>query len=224
MTPTSTSFSSGSCSKPEHGAAVRSARPSVILLFTSGSIRLSAKNGKVDEQPVTTELLQVLLTHALQRGDVLISKPDDLEIHEITIDHVTSRVVRLRTGAPILYYSRWMPLKEEVTLPDGTRTTTRMHDENGQLVLVPHPVGRKRYETLWNRLKRDLPWLDEFHGRPHDLRKSMGTFVERAFGHAVAQAWLRHKIVGTTEGYTAAIRSEVKGAHTWLVGGDPSDV
>ena len=199
------------------------------LLFSAGKIRLGEKDGKVDEQPVTRELLQSLLTHALQRGDILATKkdgsvwkPDGLDIADITIEHVLNRVVKLRTGEPVFYYKNWAPLTEEVVGPDGRKKKVRLLDPQGELIYAPHPITRKRFQTLWDRLKRELPWLDESHGRPHDLRKTMGTFVERAFGHAVAQAWLRPKIVGTTPTYTAALRKEVEHAHAWLVGEDRS--
>jgi integrase len=188
------------------------------LLFAAGMIRLSEKDGKVDKQPVTNELLQVLLSHALERGDILISKPHDLDIAEITIDHVINRVVKLRTNERVPYYKKWAPLTEDVVGTDGRTKKVRLRDEQGELIYRPHPITRKRFHTLWGRLKRELPWLAEAHGRPHDLRKTMGTFVERAFGHAVASAWLRHKVVGTTEGYTVALRAEVEAAHAWLVG------
>ena len=195
------------------------------LLFSAGKIRLGEKNGKVDQQPVTRELLQVLLTHALERGDVLarkkdgrVWKPETLDIADITIEHVLNRVVKLRTAEPVFYYKNWAPLTEEVVGTDGRKKKVRLLDSQGELIYRPHPITRKRFQTLWTRLKRELPWLDESHGRPHDLRKTMGTFVERAFGHAVAEAWLRHKIVGTTETYTAAMLEEVEQAHAWLVG------
>jgi integrase len=57
---------------------------------------------------------------------------------------------------------------------------------------------------------------DEMHGRPHDLRKTMGTFIERAHGHAVAQRWLRHAITDVTATYTAASDAETTAAHQWL--------
>jgi integrase len=101
----------------------------------------------------------------------------------------------LRTNAPVFYYR------------DRDR-------ETGE----PRPLTRKRFELLWGRLKRELTWLDEIHGRPHDLRKTMGTFIERAYGHAVAKRWLRHSVGDTTGIHTAADEAEVEGVHRWLLG------
>ena len=158
------------------------------LLFSACKIRLGEKDGSV-------------------------WKPEGLDIADITIEHVITRVVELRTGKPVFDYKKWARLTEEGVGPDGETTKVRLLDEHGELIYGPHSITRTRFQTLWNRLKRELAWLDESHGRPHDLRKTMGTFVERAFGHAVAQAWLRHKIVGTTPTYTAALSEEVEHAH-----------
>lgn len=186
------------------------------LLWSSSKIRLAEKNNKVDEQPISRELLDVLLAHALRRGDVLHSKPDDLDIADITVDDVISRRVKLRTGEPVLYYRNWHAKTRTVSHPDGRKEKVLVLDERGEVTLVPHEVGRKRYDTLWKGLKRELPWLEEMHGKPHDLRKTIGTFVERAFGHAVAQRWLRHAVDGTTDNYTLAAVREVEAAHAWL--------
>ncbi len=172
------------------------------LLFHAGCVRLGEKNGKFDDQPVSTRLLEFLLGHGLRRGDIVIDNPEQLAVDEITVAHVVSRQVTLRTDAPVFFYKT--PIK--VTATEGSERSE------------PRPLTRKRFETLWNRLKRELPWLDELHGRPHDLRKTMGTFVERAFGHAVAQGWLRHTVNDVTGGYTMAGSEAIEEAHRWLVG------
>jgi integrase/recombinase XerC len=170
------------------------------LKFHAGRIRLGEKNGKADDQPASAELLAVLLAHALRRGDIVLSAPPGLDPADVTVADVMDRRVVLRTDAPVLYYR------------------PKLVEANGETRRVPHPLTKKRYETLWGRLKAELPWLEEKHGRPHDLRKTMGTFVERAYGHAIAQAWLRHSVGDTTGIYTAAGPDEVAEAHRWLVG------
>ncbi len=172
------------------------------LLFHAGKVRLGEKNGKVDEQPASDRLLAFLLGHALRRGDIVVANAEGLALEEISVADVVTRRVVLRTDAPVLYYAT--PLKR--TGPDG------------MLVSAPHPLTRKRFETLWTRLKRELPWLDEIHGRPHDLRKTSASFVERAFGHAVAQGWLRHAAANVTDIYTMAGSGDIEDAHRWLVG------
>jgi integrase len=172
------------------------------LLLSAGRVRLYEKFGKPNEQPISHALMVFLLSHALRRGDVVAQMPAGMGAGEVCVDDVFSGRVRLRTDVPVFYY------QPQVRMVDGEE------------VAVPHPLTVKRFESLWNRLKRELPWLDEIHGRPHDLRKTMGTFVERAYGHAVAQRWLRHGKNNTTDLYTRAGVDEVEQAHRWLTGGE----
>ena len=110
-----------------------------------------------------------------------------------------------------------MPEDIEEANPEGLEADdVSIHDL--MVTVVSHPLTRKRFETLWTRLKRDLPWLDEIHGRPHDLRITSASFVERAFGHAVAQGWLRHAAADVTDTYTMAGPGDIEEAHRWLVG------
>jgi integrase len=170
------------------------------LLFNSMKVRLSEKNGKVDEQPVSPALMGALLTHALSRGEVLLSNPLSLGLDEINMSHVIARQVTLRTDEQVFYYKK--PL-------------STAKNPNPQ----PHPLTVRKFDSLWRRLKKDLPWLDEIHGRPHDLRKTSATYIERAFGHSVAKAFLRHSVNGVTDLYTASSGEEVERAHRHLIGG-----
>ncbi|MEI7619669.1 MAG: hypothetical protein WCK14_13715 [Actinomycetota bacterium] len=170
------------------------------LLVNSMKVRLSEKNGKVDEQPVSPALMIALLSHALERGDIIVANPLGLSIDEITMEHIVTKQVTLRTDAAVFYYKKRLP---SATSPDPQ----------------PRPLTVRRFDTLWGRLRNDLAWLDEFHGRPHDLRKTSATFIERACGHAVAKKWLRHSLKGVTDLYTASGTAEVEHAHRLLIGG-----
>jgi integrase len=171
------------------------------LLLAASRIRLHEKFNKSNEQPVSEALLVFLVSHALRRGNVVAQMPDGMAESEVSVADVFSGRVKVRTDAPVFYYQPKVVIVDDVE------------------VAVPHPLTVKRFESLWTRLKRELPWLEEIHGRPHDLRKTMGTFVERAFGHAVAQRWLRHGKNNTTDLYTRAGVEEIEDAHRWLVGG-----
>lgn len=83
---------------------------------------------------------------------------------------------------------------------------------DGTVVLVPHPLTRRRYNKLWDRLCRYVSWADQMHARPYDLRKLGGEFIERACGYAIAKAWLRHRDGDATAVYTTAKREEVAAA------------
>ncbi len=125
----------------------------------------------------------------------MAANPEAIPRDEITVEDVLSRWVTLRTGAPVLYYR-----------------PQRRSDDAGVVHLEPHPLTRKRFETLWNRLKRELPWLEEMQGRPHDLRKTPPTTSERPSAPSSsgpsATPWL----------YTMAGPEAIEEAHRWLVG------
>ena len=170
------------------------------LLVSAGRVRLHEKRNKVDEQPVSPALMAALLAMALSRGDVLVANPDGLALSAITLDDVRHRRVTLRPDRPVFYYAA-----RQRTGAEGATSG-------------PHALTGRRFDTLWDRLKRELPWLAEIHGRPHDLRKTVGTSVERVLGHATAQAFLRHSAGSVTGTYVAAGREEVDRAHAWLTG------
>lgn len=172
------------------------------LLVSAGAVRLHEKKNKVDEQPVSTRLMEGLLSMALERGDVIAKNPEGLAPEEITLEHVRSRRVTLRSDRPVFYYRR----------PRRTRLI------DGTVVESPHPLSERRFNSLWDRLKRELAWLEEIHGRPHDLRKTVGTLVERELGYAVAQAVLRHSPGNVTGTYVAAGAEDKVRAHAWLIG------
>ncbi len=165
--------------------------------FHANKVGLGEKGGNFVEQPISEMLLRVLLRHALTRGDIIAANPHAIPVEEITLEDVRERRVALRGGEPAFYYT---PKHN----PDGT--------------VQVRPLSRRRFDTLWGRLRRELPWLEEIHGRPHDLRKTMGTFVERSFGHAVARGWLRHAVADTTGTYTQAANEEIEQAHAWIIG------
>lgn len=175
------------------------------LLFASSTIRLTEKNGKVAEQPASRVLMTALLDHALRRGDIVVTCVDGLDPADVQALDVIEGRARLRTDASVLYYK---PKISRTPDPDGRIVET----------ITPRPFTKRRYEILFGRLKAELPWFDEFHGRPHDLRKTGATFIERAFGTAVAKSWLRHTVTDAVGTYTQAKPEEVRAAHAWWTG------
>ena len=184
------------------------ARRGGALALTLGGLDLVGQNAKLVEkfdevewQPMSAELQRSLIGHALERGQVVTWAVDGLDPEDVTVDDVIAERARLRPDAAALYY--W---PKERPGPNGT------------VVRVPHALTRRRYNTLWDRLCRYLPWADQLHARPHDLRKLGGEFIERACGYAIAKAWLRHSDGDATAVYTKAKREEVAGAFERLTG------
>lgn len=172
------------------------------LLLDDQAVRLREKNASDDILPASDALLRSLIGHALERGGPgIIARRAPGVGDEVTVDDVVARRATLRPDAPVFYYR-----PRQSTAPDGTVT------------VAPHPLTRRRLESLFDRLRRTLCWADEAFIRPHDLRHTGAHFVERALGFAVAKAWLRHADADVTYTYVGAVPAELARANELLTG------
>lgn len=89
---------------------------------------------------------------------------------------------------------------------------------SGQLLRYAdgRPVTRRRYDHLWTRIGKHLPWVATQQISTHWLRHTTLTWVERNFGYAVARAYAGHADsghdAGTTASYVRASIHEVAAA------------
>jgi integrase len=85
-----------------------------------------------------------------------------------------------------------------------------------------NPLTRRRYDYLWSRLGRHLPWVAAQQISTHWLRHTTLTWVERNFGYAIARAYAGHfersGEVGSTATYVKAGLHEVATALAMLTG------
>jgi integrase len=54
------------------------------------------------------------------------------------------------------------------------------------------PITYRRYDHIWDRVRRHLPWADSQQISTHWLRHTTLTWVERNFGYAIAHAFAGH--------------------------------
>ncbi|MFI6074041.1 tyrosine-type recombinase/integrase [Actinoplanes sp. NPDC051343] len=83
------------------------------------------------------------------------------------------------------------------------------------------PITSRRYDYLWQRLGKHLPWVAVQQISTHWLRHTTLTWVERRFGYAVARAYAGHedgRSIGTTATYVRAQLYEVALALAALTG------
>ncbi len=74
-----------------------------------------------------------------------------------------------------------------------------------------------RYDHLWTRLGKHLPWVATQQISTHWLRHTTLTWVERNFGYAVARAYAGHTDHGGDAGTTTTyIRASVQEVATAL--------
>ncbi|WP_051367485.1 tyrosine-type recombinase/integrase [Hamadaea tsunoensis] len=91
-------------------------------------------------------------------------------------------------------------------------------DEQGQLLRTRNgkPITRRRYDYLWNRLGKEIPWVRAQGVSTHWLRTTTLTWVERTFSYAIARAYAGHNDrrsnAGTTTTYVRADIYEVAAA------------
>lgn len=120
--------------------------------------------------------------------------------------------------------TRWQPVSP--TLMRGLlRHTEERGDNDPQRQLLRYrngsPITARRYDYLFGRLGRHLPWVATQQVSAHWLRHTTLTWVERHFGYAVARAFAgheEHRDAGTTATYVRANLYEVAAACAALTG------
>jgi integrase len=93
-------------------------------------------------------------------------------------------------------------------------TQQRHAPMNGQLLRYTNgqPISTRRYDHLWVRIGRHLPWVATQQISTHWLRHTTLTWVERNFGYAIARAYAGHtdsNNAGTTATYVRASLAEI---------------
>jgi len=83
---------------------------------------------------------------------------------------------------------------------------------------VSDPLTSKRFETLWKRLGKNLPWVAIQSISGHYLRPTVLTWVDRTSGHSVARAYAGHSAGDITDSYTKVGFSEIVNAHSSITG------
>jgi integrase len=83
---------------------------------------------------------------------------------------------------------------------------------------VSSPLSSKRFETLWKRLGKALPWVSAKGVSGHYLRHTVLTWVDRTSGHSVARAYAGHSAGDTTDSYTKVDFAEIVNAHSSITG------
>jgi integrase len=184
-----------------------------------GDARLAEINevaARTGDDPALDALLIRLHTEtACRRGGALALRLRDLDAQQCLI------YLREKGGT-----ARWQPVS-----PTLMRHLQVHHDERGDGdrdgALLRYRSGRpltpRRYDYLWQRIGRHLPWVRTQQISTHWLRHTTLTWVERRHGHAVARAYAGHTDAGgagSTATYVRASLSEVAAALAGLTGED----
>ena len=151
---------------------------------------------------------------ACRRAGALALRPCDLDETQCLI------LLREKGGT-----RRWQPVSPTLMAALIDHGVSRQAPRSGQLLRYRSgkPITRRRYDYLWRRVREALPWASTQQISTHWLRHTTLTWVERAFGHAVARAYAGHakgddRGTDVTVVYTTATLEEVATALAVLTG------
>jgi integrase/recombinase XerC len=194
--------------KPRRLPSTRRAIPAERLA------EIVAVTGTTGNDPELDSLLLRLHTEtACRRGGALNLRPCDLDTKQC--------LIRLREKGET---ERWQPVSPTLMRHLVNHAQQRGARSGEQLLRYRNgqPITGRRYDHLWLRLSKHLPWVATQQVSIHWLRHTTLTWVERRFGYAVARAYAGHTDnshnVGATATYIRADVHEVASALAALTG------
>jgi integrase/recombinase XerC len=188
-----------------------STRRAIAETHLAEIIHIAATTG--NDPALDALLIRLHLETACRRGGALALRLRDLDPDQCLI------YLREKGGT-----SRWQPVS-----PTLMRHLLAHHHDRGDASrdgpLLRYRDGRpltyRRYDHLWLRIGRYVPWVAAQQISTHWLRHTTLTWVERTFSYAVARAYAGHSgrgDVGTTMTYVRAEMQEVATALAVLTG------
>jgi integrase/recombinase XerC len=167
-----------------------------------------------DDPELDTLILRLHTETACRRGGALALRPADLDREQcLILLREKGETVRWQPVSPTLMAALARHAEERHALPDGRLLRYR----DGR------PVTYRRYDGLWVRIGRHLPWVRTQQISTHWLRHTTLTWVERNFGFAIAHAYAGHTdgagdTGSATSTYVRATLTEVAAALAALTG------
>ncbi|MEH0929785.1 tyrosine-type recombinase/integrase [Micromonospora sp. CPCC 205558] len=172
-----------------------------------------AASGSGNDPELDTLLLRLHEETACRRGGALALRRIDLDAEQC--------LVQLREKGETV---RWQPISPTLAVALAQHNDDRaVGEHDGRLFRYRNgaPITRRRYDYLWSRLGKRLPWVATQQVSMHWLRHTTLTWVERNFGYGIARAYAGHdgrSAAGTTTTYVKADIYEVARALSALSG------
>jgi len=167
-----------------------------------------------DDPEIDVLILRLHTETACRRAGALAIRPQDLNRQQC--------LVMLREKGETF---RWQPVSPTLMAGLVQHAEDRHAPPDGRLLRYRdgHQITERRYDHLWVRLGRELPWVRTQDVSTHWIRHTTLTWVERNFGLAVAHAYAGHTDgkgdAGTvTMTYVRATPAEVATALSALTG------
>jgi site-specific recombinase XerD len=155
-----------------------------------------------DDPALDSLLLRLHTETACRRGGALALRPADLDPdHCLILLREKGETVRWQPVSPTLMRH----LQQHIAERPASPTTPVLRYRSGR------PITRRRYDHLWVRIGRHLPWVATQQISTHWLRHTTLTWIERCFGYAVARAYAGHTDSGGDAGTTTTyVRASVQ--------------
>jgi integrase/recombinase XerC len=194
--------------KPRRPTSQRIALPDERL----GELVAAAATGGRDPE-LDALIVRFHIETACRRGGLLAVRPMDLDAQQcLVMLREKGNTFRRQPVSPTLMAFLLHHVHQRGAPPD----------EQLLRYLTGGPVGRRRYDGLFVRIGRTLPWVTAQGVSAHWLRHTTLTWVERVYGYGVALAYAGHaespNDTGTTARYVKATLQEVATALAGLTG------
>jgi site-specific recombinase XerD len=167
-----------------------------------------------DDPELDALILRLHTETACRRGGALALRPQDLDRDQC--------LAMLREKGETF---RWQPVSPTLMAELMRHAEERHAPPDGRLLRYAdgRPVTYRRYDGLWVRIGRHLPWVRTQQISTHWIRHTTLTWVERNFGFAVAHAYAGHTdgagdTGSATSTYVRATLTEVAAALAALTG------
>ena len=136
-----------------------------------------------DDPELDALILRLHTETACRRAGALALRPADL-------DHQQCLIMLREKGETV----RWQPVSPTLMAALTRHAAERHAPPDGRLLRYAdgRPVTYRRYDGLWARIGRHLPWARTQQISTHWIRHTTLTWVERNFGFAIAHAYAGH--------------------------------
>jgi integrase len=187
--------------KPRHLPSTRRAVADTRLAEIN---HVAATTG--NDPALDTLLLRLQTETACRRGGALALRLQDLDPAQC--------LIFLREKGETV---RWQPVSPTLMSHLQQHAERRRAPRDGQLLRYTsgQPITTRRYDHLWSRIGKHLPWVATQQISTHWLRHTTLTWVERNFGYAVARAYAGHAHSGNDAGTTTTVPSCPRQGRSW---------
>ncbi|WP_306212405.1 tyrosine-type recombinase/integrase [Actinoplanes sp. RD1] len=154
-----------------------------------------------DDPELDSLIVRLHVETACRRGGALALRPEDLDTEQCLTQ------LHEKGGT-----SRWQPVSP--TLMSYLLGHGQRRGATPGTPLLRYRDGRaltyRRYDGLFHRLRRQLPWAASINLSAHWLRHTTLTWVERNYGEAVSRRYAGHAETGSSDAGTIAIYTKAE--------------